>query len=113
MDNLVARRVNGTMMASSAWEGQQVKICGKLRQTDSATWALDASDGKTVDLQTWSPSKTPDGFVECLGEVLAGGALRVKEMHELGSDMDMDLLNSAINMSFVPELAPFFDPNSE
>ncbi|KAK6589302.1 replication A3 [Cryptosporidium xiaoi] len=104
-----ARRVNKEELHN--FINKQVRFVGKVLSIEGEVAVLEAPDGGTVRCKTMSPP--PSTYVEVIAQVMPDLSLTQTDfMFDLGSSLNMELVNESIKLSFHPKLRQHWEPVS-
>ena len=102
-------RLNGGMMQTGQYQNLIVSLVGKVTAVDTLT----AADGSTVNVITESLGDTrlmmvSDTVIEIIGMVQDPTTVMAFVCRDLGTDMDLQLYNTAIQMIQQPKYQPYY-----
>ncbi|KII84267.1 hypothetical protein PLICRDRAFT_701850 [Plicaturopsis crispa FD-325 SS-3] len=100
----VSTRVNSARLAD--YKGQTVRLTCKTIKGESAI--VEASDGGQVSVKLHRDAHMTDTYVEVIGTVLDESTVKMMACINLGSDLDMQLVNDVVELTFDPRFSKMF-----
>ncbi|KAG9005510.1 hypothetical protein FRB94_001516 [Tulasnella sp. JGI-2019a] len=90
----VTPRVNSALMAK--YVGRTVRLTCKIIKLQGETAIVQAADGGQVTVKLLRDSNIQDTYVDIIGKVVDEHTLRMLQVNNWGSDIDLDLVNQTV-----------------
>ncbi|KAJ7449799.1 replication factor A protein 3 [Mycena latifolia] len=99
-DDYVSIRVNSALLPR--FIGKPVRLTCRPTKLTSEGWTVQACDGGEVTVKLRPETLSPNAYFEVIGSALDGTTIKMLSSHNLGTDIDMTLVNDTINLMHDP-----------
>ncbi|KAF8960304.1 replication factor A protein 3 [Flammula alnicola] len=99
-DKDLSTRVNSARLAD--YVGKHIRLPCKALKLDGERITVEASDGGQVTVQVASNADITDTYIEVIGRVTDSTTVQMLACVNLGSDLDMKLVNDTIELIHDP-----------
>jgi len=102
----VSPRVNSARLGN--FIGQTVRLVCKVERVKGMSAIVRASDQGQVEIKMPVVDQLQDTFVEVIGTVEDANVIKMQACVNMGSDLDMDIVNDCIEMTHDPRFSSMF-----
>ncbi|KIM71911.1 hypothetical protein PILCRDRAFT_830082 [Piloderma croceum F 1598] len=101
MTEHISTRVNSHRLA--AYIGRTVRLVGKTLKIQGDTAIVEASDGGQVEIRLPKDPPLTGTYNEIIGNVIDGSTVKMLMCIDLGSDLDMKLVDDMVELTHDPK----------
>jgi len=99
-------RVNSALMGK--FPGRDVRLVCKVKTIKDDSAIVESTDGGQVEVKLMGSHDMTDPIVEIIGKVKDANSLSYLACINLGSELDMDLVNDCIELTHDPRFSSIF-----
>ncbi|KAF8212248.1 replication factor A protein 3 [Mycena galopus ATCC 62051] len=99
-ESIPSQRVNSSLLPR--FVGKVVRLACRPIKLTAAGWTVQASDGGEVTVTLLTDQLSPDSYYEVIGNVANPTTIKMFRSMDLGTDLDMTLVNDTINLMHDP-----------